>query len=111
MDNADALNNGLTPLKDIVTDEMMALDLETLVVLLAARIISDPDGASVSRVQWPDNTLVEFALQQKDRGRLLGRNGNVIQAIRTVIRAIQGPDANTHTFRLDLVPDRHSISR
>jgi len=106
MDDAQERHEGLTPIRNIVSDELLALDLQTLVVLLAAKIIADRDGASVSTVEWPGNTLIEFALQKRDRGRLLGRSGNVINAIRTLVRAIQGPNAAKHMYRIDLVPDQ-----
>ena len=107
----DTRSDELTPLMELLDPDLLELDLETIVLLLAAKIIEHRDGAKVALARGPGVTMIEFLLEKPDRGRLLGKEGNVIRAIKTIVSAILGPRVQEHRFRVDLVPDRISSRR
>ena len=102
---------GLTPLLDLIDPELLDLDLDTIVLLLAAHIIEHRDEARVALARGHGATMIEFLLEKSDRPKLLGREGNVIKALKTIVNAILGPRVQSHRFRVDLVPDRISQRR
>jgi predicted RNA-binding protein YlqC (UPF0109 family) len=68
-----------------------------LVLFIARQLVSQPDQVSVESKE--DGTLLELLTAQDDRGRVIGRQGRVAKAIRSVLGASRdGADC-----RLDIV--------
>ena len=62
-------------------------DSAELVEFLAKAIVTDPDSVKVS--DNGDNTL-ELETDSADRGRVIGRQGRVVKALRAVLAASPG---------------------
>lgn len=65
----------------------MSADTAKLVNYLVRSLVDDPDSASVVEKQVGDDLLFEVSVAPDDVGKLIGRQGRIIKAIRTLARA------------------------
>ena len=65
----------------------MAADTEGLVRYLVTNLVDDPDSVSVTVSESDDAVTYEIALSPDDVGKVIGRQGRIIKAIRTLARA------------------------
>jgi uncharacterized protein len=55
---------------------------------LARRLVDDPDAVRVEQVEGDDDELVLLLyVAEADRGKVIGRQGRIARALRTVVRA------------------------
>jgi predicted RNA-binding protein YlqC (UPF0109 family) len=66
---------------------MMALDLKELVEHTVRTMVDDPSQVQVDVVEGTDKTTYEVHVAPGDVGRMIGRQGRTINALRTVLRA------------------------
>jgi len=62
--------------------------LKTLVETLVRGLVQDPSQASVE--EWTEEGVVHFdvVVSERDRGRVIGRQGRTADALRDVIEAV-----------------------
>jgi uncharacterized protein len=65
----------------------VAVDVEGLVRYLATSLVDDPDAVSVTVTESDEAITYEIALDPDDVGKIIGRQGRIIKAIRTLARA------------------------
>ena len=58
-----------------------------LVAWLARQLVDDPDAVRVEQVERDDATVIELYVAPEDRGKVIGRQGRLARALRTVVRA------------------------
>ena len=61
--------------------------LRKLTDYLARGIVANPDDVQVEAVQSGRTLVLELAVAESDVGKVIGRQGKVIRAIRTVVKA------------------------
>ena len=61
--------------------------VKALVELLARSLVERPDAVEVRVVDAPQETVIELQVAAEDVGKIIGRGGRVIKAIRTLARA------------------------
>jgi predicted RNA-binding protein YlqC (UPF0109 family) len=62
--------------------------VEDLLEYLARALVDDPDAVSVEAFTEDDGTVVlELQVAQDDTGKVIGRGGRTISALRTVVKA------------------------
>jgi predicted RNA-binding protein YlqC (UPF0109 family) len=62
-------------------------DYGDLALFIASNIVNDKESVSVRVRQGGRQQVVEIKASAEDMGKLIGRNGRNIDAIRTVVRA------------------------
>lgn len=63
-------------------------DISGLVEALVVPLVDDPDAVEISSTDTEEGTiLVEISVAEEDAGKVIGRQGRVIKAIRTLCRA------------------------
>ncbi len=62
---------------------MAAADLVTYV---ARSLVDDPDAVSVEVVNGEGGTIIELHVAESDMGKVIGRNGSVAKALRTLLK-------------------------
>ncbi len=62
-------------------------DTETLVKYLVTSLVDEPDSVGVARKESGSTVTYEISLAPDDVGKVIGRQGRIIKAIRTVVRA------------------------
>ncbi|MFN0072728.1 MAG: KH domain-containing protein [Chloroflexota bacterium] len=61
--------------------------LRRLTDFLARGIVAHPDEVQVEAVQSGRTLVLELAVAESDVGKVIGRQGKVIRALRTVVKA------------------------
>ena len=61
--------------------------LENLVLILARSLVENPDEVEVSGTETDSRVDLELRVAQDDMGKIIGRQGRTIRAIRTVAKA------------------------
>lgn len=62
--------------------------MEDLLAFLARGLVDDPDEVVVDSFEEDDGTIVlELTVADDDAGKVIGRGGRTIAALRTVVRA------------------------
>ena len=58
-----------------------------LLEYLARRLVDEPDAVRVERVEEDDTVVFRLHVAEDDLGKVIGRQGRVARALRTVVRA------------------------
>jgi predicted RNA-binding protein YlqC (UPF0109 family) len=61
--------------------------LEDLLVFLARSVVEEPEAVEVSATEDESRVDLELRVAEDDMGRVIGRRGRTIKAIRTVVKA------------------------
>ena len=62
--------------------------MSELLAELARRLVDEPDAVRVEEVEGEDGTLVlQLYVAEGDVGKVIGRQGRIARALRTVVRA------------------------
>ena len=61
--------------------------MRELVEFLTESLVEDPDAVQVEEVPSGRVTVYEVTVAEDDVGKIIGRQGKVIRAIRTVVKA------------------------
>ena len=63
-------------------------DIANLVEALVVPLVDDPDAVEIASTDTEEGALlVEISVADEDAGKVIGRQGRVIKAIRTLCRA------------------------
>lgn len=54
---------------------------------LARQLVDEPDEVRVEQVERDDATVLELYVAEADRGKVIGRQGRLARALRTIVRA------------------------
>jgi uncharacterized protein len=58
-----------------------------LVEYLARRLVDEPDAVRVEELQRDGDTILQLHVARDDVGKVIGRQGRIARALRTVVRA------------------------
>lgn len=61
--------------------------LQNLVLILARSLVDDPESVEVSGTETDSRVDLELRVAPEDMGKIIGRHGRTIRAIRTVTKA------------------------
>ncbi len=59
-----------------------------LVEYVARSLVDDPDAVSIDVKQDAEGTVIELHVAEDDMGKVIGRNGSVAKALRTLLKAM-----------------------
>lgn len=62
------------------------MDLAGLVEYIAKHLVADPHQVSVKMVENPHSITLELHVASDDTGRVIGKNGRIANAMRTLVR-------------------------
>jgi uncharacterized protein len=54
---------------------------------LARRLVDEPDAVRVEQLEEDDTLVLRLHVAEADRGKVIGRQGRIARALRTVVRA------------------------
>jgi predicted RNA-binding protein YlqC (UPF0109 family) len=63
-----------------------------LVEYVAKSLVDKPDAVRVEVVREPDGTIIELHVAEDDMGKVIGRNGSVAKALRTLLKVTAARD-------------------
>jgi predicted RNA-binding protein YlqC (UPF0109 family) len=64
--------------------------VEQLLEYLAKRLVDKPDEVRVVRTEREDAVVLELHVAPEDVGKVIGRQGRIARALRTLVRASGG---------------------
>ncbi len=59
-----------------------------LVEYVARSLVDDPDSVTVEAHEDRDGTVIELHVAEDDMGKVIGRNGSVAKALRTLLKVM-----------------------
>ena len=65
----------------------MASPLTAVVEKIAKALVDAPDAVRVTEAPHRGTTLVELTVAQADTGKVIGRQGRIAEALRTIVAA------------------------
>lgn len=66
--------------------------MKELIEYLVKALVSDPSQVEIAETQGETVTQVEVRVAESDMGKVIGREGRIANAIRTVAKSIGGRD-------------------
>ena len=64
------------------------MSMDEFVVWVARELVDVPDEVSVERVERDDAVVLRLHVAPDDVGKVIGRQGRIARALRTVVRAV-----------------------
>ncbi len=58
-----------------------------LVEYIAKALVDNPDEVSVNEIEGSQSIIIELKVAQDDMGKVIGKQGRIAKAIRTVVKA------------------------
>ena len=61
--------------------------MKELVEIIAKALVDNPDAVEVKAVEGERSTVLELKVAPEDMGKVIGKQGRIAKAIRTVVKA------------------------
>ena len=61
--------------------------MQELVTVLAKALVEKPEDVQVEAVEEEDRTVLKLHVAQEDMGRVIGKQGRIAKAIRTIVKS------------------------
>ncbi|HHV71251.1 MAG TPA: KH domain-containing protein [Clostridia bacterium] len=61
--------------------------MKELVKLIAQSLVDKPEEVVISEVEGEKTLILELKVAQEDMGKIIGKQGRIAKAIRTVVKA------------------------
>ncbi len=58
-----------------------------LVEVIAKGLVDNPDEVTVNEIEGNQSLIIELKVAQEDMGKVIGKQGRIAKAIRTVVKA------------------------
>ena len=80
--------------------------MKELVEYIVASLVDNPDEVAVAEVDNGSETVLELTVNGSDMGRVIGKNGRVINSIRTLVQVSAAKQGKQVTVELVEPEDR-----
>ena len=64
--------------------------MKDLVQFIAYSLVDDPEEVSVTEIDGRYYSVIELKVAQGDKGKVIGKQGRIAEAIRTILSAASG---------------------
>jgi predicted RNA-binding protein YlqC (UPF0109 family) len=71
-----------------------------LVEYVAKSLVDDPDAVTVEVIREPGGTVLELHVADDDMGKVIGRNGSVAKALRTLLKVVSARDGESVSLEI-----------
>lgn len=61
--------------------------MKELLEYLAKSLVDHPDNVEVSQVEGERSVILELRVSPEDMGKVIGKQGRIAQALRTIVKA------------------------
>jgi hypothetical protein len=73
---------------------------QDLVEYVAKSLVDDPDAVKVEVVRDGDGTVIELHVAEDDMGKVIGRNGSVAKALRTLLKVVSAREGESVSLEI-----------
>ena len=71
--------------------------MEELLTFVAKSLVDHPEQVRVQKTEGPEGVILELNVAEEDMGKVIGKQGRIAKAIRSVVKAAT-PKDGTHVF-------------
>ena len=71
-----------------------------LVGYVARSLVDDPDAVSVEEHDEPEGKVIELHVAEGDMGKVIGRNGSVAKALRTLLKVVSAREGESISLEI-----------
>ncbi len=71
--------------------------MQELLTFVAKSLVDHPDQVRVQKTEGPEGIILELNVAEEDMGKVIGKQGRIAKAIRSVVKAAT-PKDGTHVF-------------
>jgi predicted RNA-binding protein YlqC (UPF0109 family) len=64
--------------------------MKDLIITIARALVDNPDQVSVAEIEGRYTTVLELTVAKSDIGKVIGRHGQNVRAMRTILSAVSG---------------------
>ena len=75
--------------------------MKELLENIAQSLVDSPDDVTVSETENENGTLLELSVAPSDMGKIIGKQGRIAKAIRTVVKAVASKEDKK--VRVDII--------
>jgi len=73
--------------------------MKELVAHIAREWIDKPDGVSVAKIEGNRTSVLELKAVKDDLGKIIGQQGRIAQAIRTIVGSVSAKEKNAPSLK------------
>jgi uncharacterized protein len=73
---------------------------ESLVEYVAKSLVDEPDSVSVKVVDDSEGRVIELHVAEGDMGKVIGRNGSVAKALRTLLKVVAAREGESISLEI-----------
>ena len=66
--------------------------MQDLLLFVARSLVDHPEDVRVTQTEGPESIILELNVAQDDMGKVIGKQGRIAKAIRTVVKAASVKD-------------------
>lgn len=74
--------------------------MKELVEFIAKSIVDDPSQVHVSEIEGEASVILELRVGQEDMGRVIGRGGRTVNAMRSLVRVLAAKQGKRVTVEI-----------
>ena len=67
--------------------------MKDLILFLAKSLVENPDAVQVTETEGPESIIIELNVAPDDMGKVIGKQGRIAKAIRSVLKAATAKDS------------------
>lgn len=72
----------------------------SLVEYVARSLVDEPDSVTVNVVEDADGKVIELHVAESDMGKVIGRNGSVAKAMRTLLKVVAAREGESVSLEI-----------
>ncbi|MEA2677628.1 MAG: uncharacterized protein QOJ81_1769 [Chloroflexota bacterium] len=76
------------------------MSAESLVEYVAKALVDEPDAVEVKAVDDQDGRVIELHVAESDMGKVIGRNGSVAKAMRTLLKVVAAREGESISLEI-----------
>ena len=67
--------------------------MKELILFLAKSLVEHPEAVQVTETEGPESIIIELNVAPEDMGKVIGKQGRIAKAIRSVVKAATAKDS------------------
>jgi predicted RNA-binding protein YlqC (UPF0109 family) len=76
------------------------MSAQSLVEYVAKSLVDEPDSVSVKVVDDSEGRVIELHVAEGDMGKVIGRNGSVAKALRTLLKVVAAREGESISLEI-----------
>ena len=66
--------------------------MKEMILYLAQSLVDNPEAVQVTETEGPDSIIIEQNVAPEDMGKVIGKQGRIARAIRSIVKAATPKD-------------------